>query len=268
MAEPSINRFEATKLDNSTVPLPTASTSAANASSSSSSSPEGVLQRQPLPDYTTSWGPHLHRPSKFPDNYDTRIDPAHIFVFTVHPITGIERDFYVTPKPCDYCAKVRQLCSRTRPQCSRCGSRDNGRVCVFEEGWVRLPGPKCMKVKRKSEGGEGGALKKPKKPRTSATKSKDMSAEGKLSVTGSPTVDPVASIVKSFESEETHALEEQHPAAETTQTITEVNLTVPAASSGGPALPSVRLAEARPPANRESSRYALRRQPKRTVKVS
>ena len=102
----------------------------------------------PLPHYTVTWGPHLRRPTKLPDNYDTRIDPNHIFVFAVHPITGIKRDFYVTPKPCEYCAKIRQVCSRSRPFCHRCTiSGDPHRVCRVEDGWVKLPGPKCEKPK-------------------------------------------------------------------------------------------------------------------------
>lgn len=100
----------------------------------------------PLPEYTRAWGTHLRRPDSLPPNYDTRIDPAHIFLFSVHPITGIKRDFYVTPKPCEYCAKIRQVCSRTRPLCHRCAvSGDNTRICSVEEGWVKLPGPKCEK---------------------------------------------------------------------------------------------------------------------------
>ncbi|KAI0825740.1 hypothetical protein BC629DRAFT_19897 [Irpex lacteus] len=137
-----------------------------------------ALQHQPLPEYTKNWGPHLYRPAKLPDNYDTRIDPAHIFVFTVHPITGIQRDFYVTPKPCDYCAKVRQLCSRTRPHCGRCGAREE-RQCVFEEGWVRLPGPKCLKPKRKRDEGGKDVTKKPKKPRASGAQAADTLDTGK-----------------------------------------------------------------------------------------
>lgn len=102
----------------------------------------------PLPSYTQSWGHFLRRPTKLPDNYDTRIDPNHIFVFAVHPITGIKRDFYVTPKPCEYCAKIRQVCSRSRPFCHRCTiSGDPHRVCRVEDGWVKLPGPKCEKPK-------------------------------------------------------------------------------------------------------------------------
>ena len=119
---------------------------------------------EPLPDYTKTWGPNLYRPPMLPDHHDTRIDSAHIFVFTVHPITGIERDFYVTPKPCDYCAKVRQVCSRTRPHCHRCSLHPEKFVeCVVEEGWVRLPGPKCQKPKRKRNEDEelqGTAVKK------------------------------------------------------------------------------------------------------------
>lgn len=130
-----------------------------------------ALDQEPLPDYTKSWGPNLYRPKKLPENYDTRIDPAHIFVFTVHPVTGIERDFFVTPKPCDYCAKVRQICSRSKPHCQRCAvNADNIRACVVEEGWVRLPGPKCVKPKRKlpqESEGETKASKKSKKSTSS-----------------------------------------------------------------------------------------------------
>ena len=138
-----------------------------------------TLQSQPLPEYTKNWGPHLYRPTKLPDNYDTRIDPAHIFVFTIHPITGIQRDFYVTPKPCDYCSQVRQLCSRTRPHCSRCGAREEPRQCVFEEGWVRLPGPKCVKPKRQREESEtdAGKEKRAKKARTAAMNSQQIKAD-------------------------------------------------------------------------------------------
>ena len=103
---------------------------------------------EPLPDYTRSWGAHLRRPSQLPEHYDTRIDPSHIFLFAVHPVTGIKRDFYVTPKPCEYCAKIRQVCSRSRPSCQRCAiSGDPDRVCRVEAGWVKLPGPKCEKPK-------------------------------------------------------------------------------------------------------------------------
>lgn len=103
---------------------------------------------KPLPDYTRSWGDQLRRPTKLPDHYDTRIDPNHIFLFAVHPVTGIERDFYVTPKPCEYCARIRQVCSRSRPSCQRCTiSGDPDRVCHVEDGWVKLPGPKCEKPK-------------------------------------------------------------------------------------------------------------------------
>lgn len=103
---------------------------------------------EPLPEYTRSWGAHLRRPTTLPEHYDTRIDPNHIFVFAVHPITGIKRDFFVTPKPCEYCAKIRQVCSRSRPSCQRCTtSGDPDRVCHVEDGWVKLPGPKCEKPK-------------------------------------------------------------------------------------------------------------------------
>lgn len=102
----------------------------------------------PLPEYTRCWGPHLRRPTRIPDEYDNRIDPAHIFVFSRHPITGIQKDTYVTPKPCDYCAKIRQVCSRSRPFCQRCAvAADPERTCNVEDGWVRLPGPKCKKLK-------------------------------------------------------------------------------------------------------------------------
>ena len=59
------------------------------------SGPTNALVQEPLPEYTASWGPNLRRPAKLPEHYDTRIDPAHIFVFTVHPITGIEREMRV-----------------------------------------------------------------------------------------------------------------------------------------------------------------------------
>lgn len=102
----------------------------------------------PLPEYTRCWGLYLRRPDKLPDDYDTRIDPAHIFVFSKHPVTGIDKETYVTPKPCDYCAKIRQVCSRSRPFCQRCAvAADPERTCIVEDGWVKLPGPKCKKVK-------------------------------------------------------------------------------------------------------------------------
>ncbi|KAI0343310.1 hypothetical protein BDW22DRAFT_1356923 [Trametopsis cervina] len=107
---------------------------------------------EPLPEYTRSWDTsgHLRRPVKLPEEYDKRIDPSHIFIFSRHPITGIEKDFLVTPKPCDYCAKIRQVCSRSRPICHRCSATgDPNRLCTVEKGWVKLPGPKCVKPKLK-----------------------------------------------------------------------------------------------------------------------
>ncbi|GJE93213.1 Zn(II)2Cys6 transcription factor [Phanerochaete sordida] len=122
---------------------------------------------EPLPEYTRSWGPHLCRPPQLPEHYDTRIDPNHIFLFAVHPITGIKRDFYVTPKPCEYCAKIRQVCSRSRPSCQRCAvSGDPDRVCHVEAGWVKLPGPKCEKPKLQKRAGKDG---KPAKARASTS---------------------------------------------------------------------------------------------------
>lgn len=122
---------------------------------------------EPLPEYTRSWGAHLRRPAALPEHYDTRIDPNHIFLFAVHPITGIKRDFFVTPKPCEYCAKIRQVCSRSRPSCQRCRlSGDPDRVCHVEDGWVKLPGPKCEKPKLQKrpppmvlQGGDGKSAK-------------------------------------------------------------------------------------------------------------
>lgn len=127
---------------------------------------------EPLPEYTHSWGPHLRRPSQLPEHYDTRIDPNHIFLFAVHPITGIRRDFYVTPKPCEYCAKIRQVCSRSRPSCQRCAvSGDPDRVCHVEDGWVKLPGPKCEKPKLQKRTPTAGKEGKQAKARSSASDS-------------------------------------------------------------------------------------------------
>lgn len=110
-------------------------------------------QHDPLPEYTQTW-PSIRRPSELPANFDRRIDPAHIFVFVKHPISGIEKEYYVTSKPCSYCTKVRQVCSRTRPLCRRCSvSGDPHRVCEVEDGWVKLPGPRCSKPKLKAAGG-------------------------------------------------------------------------------------------------------------------
>lgn len=99
---------------------------------------------KPLPSYTKSWGAHLSRPEELPEFYDDRIDKDHIFVFSVHPETGAEGPFYVTPRPCEHCSKVvRQVCSRTRPACNRCETA--GKECVVREGWAKLSGPKCEK---------------------------------------------------------------------------------------------------------------------------
>jgi hypothetical protein len=100
----------------------------------------------PLPEYTREWGPYLSRPTELPEDYDVRIDPAHIFVFNPHPVTGIEKPMYVTTRSCDYCSKIRQVCSRSRPYCQRCAVvADPQRACTVEAGWVRLPGPKTPK---------------------------------------------------------------------------------------------------------------------------
>ncbi|KAI0091633.1 hypothetical protein BDY19DRAFT_637209 [Irpex rosettiformis] len=126
----------------------------------------------PLPEYTRAWGPDIRRPSELPANFDRRIDPAHIFVFSRHPVTGIEKDYYVTPRPCSYCTKIRQVCSRSRPLCRRCSvSGDPHRVCEWEDGWVKLPGPRCPKPKLKTAGSggkEGKASSGKKKTRTLA----------------------------------------------------------------------------------------------------
>ncbi|EKM50058.1 uncharacterized protein PHACADRAFT_153372, partial [Phanerochaete carnosa HHB-10118-sp] len=127
---------------------------------------------EPLPEYTRSWGPHLRRPPQLPHQYDTRIDPNHIFLFAVHPITGIKRDFYVTPKPCEYCAKIRQVCSRSRPSCQRCAvSGDPDRVCHVEDGWVKLPGPKCEKPKLQKRTANASRDEKQAKARSSTSDS-------------------------------------------------------------------------------------------------
>lgn len=110
---------------------------------------------KPLPSYTKSWGAHLSRPVELPEFYDDRIDKDQIFVFSVHPETGAEGPFYVTPRPCEHCSKVvRQVCSRTRPTCDRC--KTAGKECVVREGWAKLSYSKLEKWRlRKSKKGEG-----------------------------------------------------------------------------------------------------------------
>ena len=105
----------------------------------------------PLPAYTSTWGPGVARPATLPLAYDRRVDPAHIFVFAVHPVSGIERDFYVTPRTCVYCTSIRQACSKTRPRCWRCVAA--GRACDFVDGWSRLSGfkPK-LKAQTRADG--------------------------------------------------------------------------------------------------------------------
>ena len=122
-----------------------------------------AIGKLPLPPYTAAWGPQLARPTTLPDSYDKRIDPEHIFVFSVHPVSGIKRPFYVTARPCENCAKIRQVCSRTRPQCRRCvvGCKD----CVVGDGWVKLSGPKCEKPKLKKRADELEAERPFKKSR-------------------------------------------------------------------------------------------------------
>lgn len=119
----------------------------------------------PLPEYTRAWGwsEFLRRPAQLPDEYDKRIDPMHIYVFTTHPITGIQKPYYVTPKPCDYCIKIRQVCSRTRPLCQRCvGTNGPARSCVMDEGFMKLPPPRCSKpnMKKKARGDDKAVPKK------------------------------------------------------------------------------------------------------------
>lgn len=111
------------------------------------SSSSFLSSTEPLPSYTKSWGAHLSRPTELPDSYDDRIDADHIFVFSVHPVSGIKRPFYVTSRACENCAKIRQVCSRTRPSCRRCETA--GKRCVVSDGWVKLSGPKCEKPKLK-----------------------------------------------------------------------------------------------------------------------
>ncbi|KAI0085768.1 hypothetical protein BDY19DRAFT_391256 [Irpex rosettiformis] len=238
-----------------------------NASSSKLTDLDAVaLQDQPLPEYTKDWGPHLFRPTKLPDNYDTRIDPAHIFVFTVHPITGIQRDFYVTPKPCDYCAKVRQLCSRTRPHCLRCRARENAGQCVFEDGWVRLPGPKCAKPKRKREEDEKDNAKKAKKARTPAGKSQDTAEQNSIDKLANAkdhqATDPVSALAVNSGTSELRIALQVSP----TQHVVEKELVGHVNDVVASSLANTNQVEISP--IRESGRYSLRRNPRRSAKVT
>ena len=171
----------------------------------------------PLPEYTRSWGPHLRRPTRLPDEYDTRIDPTHIFVFSKHPITGIEKDFYVTPKSCEYCAKIRQVCSRSRPLCQRCACAATAvRTCTVEDGWVRLPGPKCKKFKLRvaktaeSECGASGSRSiPPRKARAIATtlqQDPGLNVRKRQSATHLPQVEPSKKKFRASQAKSTKAI--------------------------------------------------------------
>jgi len=213
----------------------------------SASVQNSALQAEPLPDYTKSWGPNLHRPLKLPEQYDTRIDPRHIFVFTVHPITGIERDFYVTPKPCDYCAKVRQICSRTRPFCARCGAHtEKARSCAMEEGWVRLPGPKCAKPKRNREADDDGGRKKVKKVKPFVAKQNKLPSKSEAAPSAMPSQ---GSQVTAAASQQLHSEASSSSKQDSQPDVIETATREPS-----------------PP--RVSGRYGLRPHIKRTTKVS
>ncbi|KAF7793518.1 hypothetical protein EIP86_004632 [Pleurotus ostreatoroseus] len=117
----------------------------------------------PLPDYTADWGEDLSRPTELPEFYDHRIDLEHIFVFAKHPLTGVTRPLYVTPRSCENCQKAKQVCSRTRPTCKRCDL--GNKVCVAGEGYTKLGGPKCEKPKLKKKNQEPESSRPTKKPR-------------------------------------------------------------------------------------------------------
>lgn len=111
---------------------------------------------EPLPEYARAWGLGIRRPTELPAGYDERIDPAHIFVFPKHPVTSIDKPYYVTALPCTYCAKIRQVCSRTRPHCQRCSvSGDPNRVCFYDVGYVKLPGPRLPKSRTRAADKDG-----------------------------------------------------------------------------------------------------------------
>ncbi|KAI0792200.1 hypothetical protein C8Q75DRAFT_624563 [Abortiporus biennis] len=95
----------------------------------------------PIPDFVVDWGHDARRPEKLPEFYDTRIEPAHIYVFPRHPDSGQEGDFYVVSKACTHCKRLRQRCNRGRPYCDRCYSTRH--PCVpHASGWDELPRPK------------------------------------------------------------------------------------------------------------------------------
>lgn len=97
----------------------------------------------PLPDFVLNWGNSVQRPPYLPEKYDDRIPSAFIFAFPFHPLTGAEGWFYVVPKGCTHCQKLKQRCDRGSP-CGRCSCSGNNCVRVGEK-WDELPGVKISK---------------------------------------------------------------------------------------------------------------------------
>ncbi len=114
----------------------------------------------PLPDFVVRWGHSVQRPRNLPEDYDKRINPADIFVFPRDPTTGADKWFYVVPKGCTKCQRLRQRCNRGSP-CDRCAR--SGTPCIkLSNGWDELPLTKIIKKTSKS------AASRPKTPSLSA----------------------------------------------------------------------------------------------------
>lgn len=110
----------------------------------------------PLPDYVKAWGVNVYRPKTLPPLYDDRIDPTHIFVLSEHPDVKNEEEEYIVAHRCTQCSRVRKVCSRGDPKCSRC--TEKGLTCVpAEAGYVELP---LIRLKKPALRQEVQALKK------------------------------------------------------------------------------------------------------------
>ncbi|KAI0701086.1 hypothetical protein BC835DRAFT_1325040 [Cytidiella melzeri] len=91
----------------------------------------------PLPKYTKDWPAEVYRPETLPDNYDTRVDSAHIFALPETDGTS-SRVLYITAHACVQCNRAKRFCSRGRP-CSKCEELGNASSCTTTEGgWMPL----------------------------------------------------------------------------------------------------------------------------------
>ncbi|KAI0924466.1 hypothetical protein AcW2_005345 [Taiwanofungus camphoratus] len=96
----------------------------------------------PIPSCALAWNPSVSRPPTLPPKYDTRISPESIFFLPGEPD---DQGSFVVPARCDRCVRLRQMCTRSRPACSRCEAV--GHLCTTSDRrYVELPAPKVPRT--------------------------------------------------------------------------------------------------------------------------